>query len=160
MYPTDQRLLSRLDSVCKRMRECLDVYEFGLAKIAFEEFFWTDFCDNYLEMVKVRLYKPELFVDGENKKKSAQTTLYIAFYTIVRLLASYIPHITECIYQEYFKQYVGLSSIHVASFPSSGRADTPDVSIDSLFAVVSQVRGYKTQRQLSLGSELSKITIS
>jgi valyl-tRNA synthetase len=106
LYPTDQRLLSRIDAVTKRMRECLDIYEFGLAKIAFEEFFWTDFCDNYLEMVKVRLYKPELFDDGETKKQSAQTTLYTAFYTIIRLLAPYIPHITEQIYQEYFKHYI------------------------------------------------------
>jgi valyl-tRNA synthetase len=43
------------------MDEYLDKFEYGLAKITFEDFFWHDFCDNYLELVKVRLYKPELF---------------------------------------------------------------------------------------------------
>jgi len=50
------------------MEDYLEKYEYGLAKIAFEDFFWADFCDNYLEMVKLRLYKPELFENGEQKK--------------------------------------------------------------------------------------------
>jgi valyl-tRNA synthetase len=84
------------------MNEHLDHYEYGLAKIAFEEFFRKDFCDNYLELIKVRLYKPELFEDGEIKKQSGQKTLHDVFYIIIQLIAPYLPHITEEIYQDYF----------------------------------------------------------
>jgi valyl-tRNA synthetase len=70
LYPTDQRILEKLNITIEKMNTHLDNFEYGLAKIAFEEFFWADFCDNYLELIKVRLYKPELFEKGEAKKKS------------------------------------------------------------------------------------------
>jgi valyl-tRNA synthetase len=61
LYPTDKWILLRLNGLIIDMRKYLDNYEYGLAKIKFEEFFWRDFCDNYLEMIKVRLYQPERF---------------------------------------------------------------------------------------------------
>ena len=70
LYPTDQRIFEKLNITIEKMNKHLDNYEYGLAKIAFEEFFWSDFCDNYLELIKVRLYKPELFDNGTEKKKS------------------------------------------------------------------------------------------
>ena len=103
--PTDTWILARLQETIVVMRNYLDKYEYGLAKIHFEDFFWKDFCDNYLEMVKVRLYKPELFENGEEKKLAAQWTLYQVYYAIIRLIAPYTPHIAEEIYQDYFKQF-------------------------------------------------------
>jgi valyl-tRNA synthetase len=70
LYPTDQRILEKLNTTVEKMNKHLDHYEYGLAKIAFEEFFRADFCDNYLELIKVRLYQPERFEQGEEKKKS------------------------------------------------------------------------------------------
>lgn len=58
---TDQWILKRLQETIAKMTDYLDRFEYGLAKIAFEDFFWTDFCDNYLELIKVRLYQPERF---------------------------------------------------------------------------------------------------
>ncbi|MBU0626122.1 class I tRNA ligase family protein [Patescibacteria group bacterium] len=104
MYPTDQWILIRLNETILEMRKSLDKYEYGAAKIKFEEFFWKDFCDMYLEMIKVRLYQPERFEQGESKKKSGQWTLYTVFSNILKLIAPYMPHITEEIYQDYFKE--------------------------------------------------------
>lgn len=99
MYGTDQWIIARANETVEKMRKNLESYEIGLAKIHFEEFFWRDFCDTYLEMVKTRVYQPERFVDGYAKKESGQYTLYQVLYTIIRLLAPYIPHVTEEIYQ-------------------------------------------------------------
>jgi valyl-tRNA synthetase len=117
LYGTDKWILTRLDETIAKMRKNLEAYEIGLAKIHFEEFFWNDFCDTYLEMVKTRVYQPERFVDGHAKKASGQYTLYTVMYAIIRLLAPYIPHVTEEIYQNYFKQYIGEKSLHITSFP-------------------------------------------
>lgn len=95
----------------------MDAYEIGLAKIHFEEFFWKDFCDMYLEMVKVRIYQPERFTDGQQKKVAGQWTLYHVMYAIIRLMSPYVPHITEELYQSYFKKYEGAVSIHNTEFP-------------------------------------------
>lgn len=70
LYPTDQRIISQLHLTTQKMMNYLDRYEFGLAKITFEEFFWQDFCDTYLEIVKMRLYKPELFAQGKRIRES------------------------------------------------------------------------------------------
>ena len=37
----------------------MDEYEVGLARKEVDAFFWDDLCDNYLEIVKERLYQPE-----------------------------------------------------------------------------------------------------
>lgn len=145
--------------VVEKMRKHLDHYEFGLAKIVFEEFFWTEFCDNYLEMVKVRLYKPELFENGEEKKKSAQYALYHVFSIIIRLLAPYLPHVTEAIYLDYFKKFEGHSSLHQQEYPLSP-SFVYGVSVVPVFELISQVRGYKTSNQLSLGADLQKLIVS
>lgn len=134
------------------MQKNLDAYEIGLAKIHFEEFFWRDFCDTYLEMVKTRVYQPERFVDGQVKKLSGQWTLYHVMYTIIRLLAPYVPHVTEEIYQDYFKQYVGDVSLHTVSFPDTFLAVDGYVvdSFACVLDVVADVRKYKTEKQISL----------
>lgn len=162
LYGTDTWILSRLDEVIEKMRKNLESYEIGLAKIHFEEFFWRDFCDTYLEMVKTRVYQPERFVDWQAKKESGQYTLYTVMYAIIRLLAPYIPHVTEEIYQGYFKQYEGVQSLHVAEFPEkTSESQGFNVSeFDIVLQVVGDVRKYKTDKQISLGAEIEKLRIS
>jgi len=145
------------------MRKNLESYEIGLAKIHFEEFFWRDFCDTYLEMVKTRVYQPERFVDGQAKKESGQYTLYTVMYAIIRLLAPYIPHVTEEIYQVYFREYERVRSLHLCEFPqqiTDYRLQTSEDGFDIVLQVVADVRKYKTDKQISLGAEISTLTIS
>ena len=162
LQSTDTWILGRLTETVATMQKHLDAYEIGLAKIHFEEFFWRDFCDMYLEMVKVRVYQPERFVDGEKKKLAGQWTLYKVMYTIIRLLAPYIPHVTEEIYQAYFRQFEWLVSVHKGSFvdvmDSSLRSEWQN--FDAVLQVVGDVRKYKTEHQISLGAEIEKLAIS
>lgn len=148
LYPTDQWILARLDETVTKMTKSYANYEVGLAKIAFEEFFWRDFCDNYLELIKNRLYKPELYENGEQLKQSAQHTLRTCFWTILRLIAPIIPHVTEELYQDIFKQQFGLASLHLASMPESEHLN--NIDIEPIMTIISDVRGYKTSNKLSL----------
>lgn len=159
LYPTDQRILSRLNETVTKVSKAYENYEVGLAKIAFEEFFWKDFCDNYLELIKNRLYKPELYENGEQLKASAQYALGQCFWTILRLVAPIIPHVTEELYQDIFKTQYNYSSLHLASLPTQLEWITP-LSATSLIELVGEVRGYKTTNKLSLGAELENIQIS
>ncbi|MBP7884627.1 class I tRNA ligase family protein [Patescibacteria group bacterium] len=134
-------------------------YEVGLAKIAFEEFFWHDFCDNYLELIKNRLYKPELYPNGEALKQSAQYALSQCFWTLLRLIAPIIPHVTEELYQDIFASQYDYASIHLAPLPLASTKEGESLSANTLIDLISQVRGYKTTNQLSLGAEIEKIEI-
>lgn len=73
----------------------LDQYEIGLARHEIDDLFWKDFCDDYLEIVKDRLYKPH--IHGEKERCATQYTIYYALLNILKLYAIYIPHQTEWI---------------------------------------------------------------
>ncbi len=61
----DRWILSRLQRTIASVSEKLDAYDFAHAALDLYEFFWSELCDWYLEMVKPRLYDGETEV-GEN----------------------------------------------------------------------------------------------
>lgn len=161
---TDLWILARANETIAKMTKHLDNFEYWLAKIAFEEFFWADYCDNYLELVKVRLYKPELFSNGEEKKLAGQWTLHQTLFAILRMIAPYLPHITEEIYQQMFKAYHNEISIHQTKFPTEILNIKNKAELISEFAQVQElieyVRRYKSENQISMWAELANLQIS
>lgn len=166
LLTTDKWIITRTNQTINKMKDYLNKYEYGLAKIAFEEFFWRDFCDNYLELVKMRLYKPELFENGEKKKIAGQFTLYKVLYTIVRLIAPYLPHISEEIYQDYFKQFENIESVHKTLYPVEMFDIDHDTeselvnNFEKIAEIVETVRRYKTEKQISMWAEIPRVVIS
>jgi valyl-tRNA synthetase len=66
VYPTDLWLIGRLNDTIERATRASDAFEFGDAKQAAEDFFWSDLCDNYLELSKGRLYGEPLAVEAHS----------------------------------------------------------------------------------------------
>lgn len=163
LLATDQRIIARTNETIEKMTKYLDKFEYGLAKIAFEEFFWADFCDNYLELVKLRLYKPELFESGEEKKLAWQWTLYHVLFDTLKLIAPYLPHITEEIYQNYFKQYKNIISIHKTEFPTQILEINNQTELikefEKIKEIIESVRKFKTENQISMWAELKSLDI-
>ena len=77
----------------------MDEYEFASAKSEVERFFWADFADNYLELVKFRLYGTEAVDEDSTGKSNAQYVLYHTLKSVIAMLAPFVPHITDEIYQ-------------------------------------------------------------
>ncbi|XWV24541.1 valine tRNA-ligase [Tupanvirus deep ocean] len=96
----DLWILAKLQTTIKMVTSEFNNFEYHDARLLTEKFFWHDFCDNYLEIVKNRAY------DAANKnpkgKLSAAYTLYHCLKTIIKLFAPYLPFITEELYQMYF----------------------------------------------------------
>lgn len=163
LLETDKWIIARANETIKKMSEYLDNFEYGLAKIAFEDFFWHDLCDNYLELVKVRLYKPELFENWEVKKLAWQWTLYNVLFATLKMIAPYLPHITEEIYQNQFKNSDNEISIHKCAFPTEIlNIDNPEKIIsefEKVSEVIEAVRRFKTESQISMWTALEKIVI-
>jgi len=61
LCPIDIWVLAQANKTSQEMVKHLNNYEFGLARIEFEKFFRHDFCDNYLEIVKDKIYKAEKY---------------------------------------------------------------------------------------------------
>src|SRR5688572_10714892 len=167
LLPTDRWLLSRLAQVITRATRSLDEYEYAAAKLETERFFWAEFCDNYVELAKSRLYGDEAvgMSNGASSagRQAAQYTFYQAVLAVVKLLAPFMPHITEEIYTQGFATTDGASSVHVAKWPLA-HAAWPDAEADkvgeALLAIAEGARRWKADRKLSVAVPLASLSIT
>ncbi len=152
LAPTDRWILSRLHRLIQRVTELFQNYDYSTAKGETESFFWTILTDNYLEMVKRRLYG-----DSSANRESARYTLYTVLSVIVKLFAPILPYVTEQIYQGLFAADENRSSIHLAKWPVAQQAmidDQGELLGEALVEIATAVRRYKTVLSLALNTEL------
>ncbi|MDB2414307.1 class I tRNA ligase family protein [Rickettsiales bacterium] len=99
----DLWILTKLNKTIKKATQEFDKYEYCNARAAVEDFFWNDLCDNYLELVKVRVYGE---AEGTSKagQKSAVYTIYHCLDGILRLFAPIVPHVTDELYTHIFEE--------------------------------------------------------
>ena len=91
----DRWILSRYAQTVLQVREQLDAYSLGEATRSIYEFFWGDFCDWYIELVKSRLQESA----DPTSRATVQQTLRFVLDGILRLLHPFLPHVTEEIWQ-------------------------------------------------------------
>jgi valyl-tRNA synthetase len=155
----DKWILTKLYRILKEYRNYMDKYEYSKAKEILDRFFWRDFCDNYLEIIKPRVYQPE----SEETFKSAQFTIYTTLLSILKLYAPFMPYITEEIYQMYFRKLEKEKSIHLTLLPKTDkRLYFPKVAKNFELAInaIAQIRKYKSEHKLPMNAELEKISIT
>ncbi len=85
----DRWILSRLEVTVASVNQSLEGYRFGEAALTLYEFVWKDFCDWYVELIKLRLY------GNDAGKQQAQYFLLRVLDEVLRLLHPFIPFITE-----------------------------------------------------------------
>ncbi len=149
----DNWITSKLSEIIETYRKSFDEYNAVTARRALENFFWLEYCDFYLEMIKYRLY-------GNNKeeKESAEQTLHTTFYKIVQLFAPFLPHITEELYQEMFKDKE--ISVHITEIPQYEPIDAEALELGNIAVeIIAEIRKWKTAKNLSLGAEIPKLTV-
>ncbi|NMB96075.1 MAG: class I tRNA ligase family protein, partial [Clostridiaceae bacterium] len=118
-----------------------------------------DLCDYYLEIVKERLYQPE--IHGYRQRQSAQYALYYCMLNVLKLYAIYVPHITEHIYQNFFRQHEKSISLHRLRWETEETFDNEIILFgEKLKEIISETRKYKTGNALSMKAEIEKVVIN
>lgn len=157
----DQLFLDRLDFVVNEVGKSFESYEYSKARIDMEQFFWSDFCDNYLEIVKKRVYQGK-----GDEKVSAQYVLYKSLLAILKMFAPIMPFITEEVYQEYFKKTENEKSIHISAWPKTSvkkestvveKYEKGELGFDKwglLLKTLSDIRQEKSKNQKAMNSEV------
>lgn len=164
-YPVDQAWVRQMNWLRDSVLKHLQNYEHSLALERAEEVFWS-FCDNYLELIKSRVYQSK----GKEEGISACRALDYSLYMFLKIFAPYFPYVTEEIWQSRYKGES--SSIHKAVWSSESflkkQLNRFDVlkknqsslqNLDNAFAILEQVRSSKSQQNKSLASPLKKLEI-
>jgi len=108
----DRWIRGRLNQVIREVHQSVEEYKFNEATHTLYHFIWHEFCDWYLEMTKLYLYR-----EGDKKRQSlTQRTLVEVLDAILRLLHPFMPFITEEIWQQLPGRKEN-ESIMVAEFP-------------------------------------------
>ncbi|HPN64748.1 MAG TPA: class I tRNA ligase family protein, partial [Candidatus Goldiibacteriota bacterium] len=132
-------ILSRLNAVTDRVTDGLEEFKFSESTLALYDFFWHDFCDWYLEIAKIDLYR-----EGSEYKNTVQTVLAKVLKDSLVLLHPYIPFITEEIYQNMAfagaKDTIMKESWPFAHEPFNFDAKEMDVVMDVIY-VLRNARG-------------------
>jgi valyl-tRNA synthetase len=122
----DRWILSRFNRVTAEVNDALQTYRFHEAANRIYDFFWGEFCDWYIELIKSRLNSEE----GADKgaARIACANLVNLFDASLRLLHPVMPFITEEIWQAIYEGQPPLKSIALAGYP---RADEQQFDLDA-----------------------------
>ena len=153
--PLDRSVLATLASVIDEASAALASYEHSRALEVTESFFWT-FCDDYLELVKERAYNRDGAWD-EASAASARAALAIVIDNVVRLLAPYLPYVTEEVWSWYRE-----GSVHTAPWPVvadlAGVEGVPSV-LEAASSALIALRRVKSEAKVSPRTPFLAVTV-
>ncbi len=147
----DHSMLLRLGSVIDEASSAFEAFDYARALERTEQFFWW-FCDDYVELVKVRAYR------GANDPgaQSAVAALSLALSALQRLFAPMLPFVTEEIWSWWQN-----GSIHNAPWPTSNALGATGVDIlGPVCEVLAVIRRAKTEAKTSQRTPVAVATVT
>ena len=156
--PLDLALVERMRTVIDQATRAFDSFDYATALQVIEDSFWS-FCDHYLELVKLRSYAEE----DTPGRRSALATLSWTLGAFLRLLAPFVPFVTEEVWSWRFADD-GRPSVHTADWPVIAEVEAvphPDheETYQAAVEVLTVIRGTKTKAQKSLRWLVSNLEI-
>ncbi len=153
--PIDLDLLALLAQLVTEATASFEQFDYARALERTETFFWS-FCDNYVELVKIRAYGE----DADPATRSARATLAITLSVLQRLFAPTLPFVTDEVWHWWHE-----GSVHVAPWPTTGELPTLDVAeagsvYQPVCEVLEAIRREKSTQKVSQRAEASLVALS
>ncbi|MFO8051910.1 MAG: valine--tRNA ligase [Thermoplasmatota archaeon] len=151
LAPADSWILHRFSEVVEEATLSADNYQFDKTVKAVVDFMWLEVADQYVELVKHRLRTDDI---------GTVYTVYNLGVGIAKMLAPFMPHIAEEVYQGYFKNFEGDISIHTSPWPKPVLKDSRGRDKGLLAAeLIRTIRRWKSENKIALGAEIGPIRL-
>jgi len=126
----DRWILSRFNRVAAEVHDALQAYRFHDAAYVVYHFFWDEYCDWYLELIK-----PRLASSDREQARAAYGNLIGIFEATLRMLSPFMPFITEEIWHAVYDGNPPRTSIALAAYPVSHPAQV-DIAAETEMAIL------------------------
>ena len=148
----DKWILTKYSRLVKKSNKQMDSFDYSQTMKDVEYFLWHELADHYIEMIKSSVYEKK---DIDN----IRYTLYTIGLGILKLFSPFIPHITEEIYNNFYKKFEKNISIHVSTWPEPVILDDEkEKSGEIVKNYISQVRSWKSEQGIALNAPLEALT--
>ncbi len=159
----DKWMLNKLNNLVEEVTDAYERFEFHSVMNLIHQFFWHDFCDDYLEFTKYRIYSTVDDLNDDYTKSGAIAAYYTLkeiLTTCLFLLAPITPHVTEEIYSS-FNEHKNKSIHNSALWPARvHKFDDEFSDIEAMREIIHQLRRYKAKNKSSQATEIGCVEIT
>jgi valyl-tRNA synthetase len=162
----DRWILSRLNRTAREVNTALNAYEFHAAVQTLYHFFWDDFCDWYIELVKADVTSEE----DTPQRSAARSRLLSVLEQALRLLHPFMPYITEELWlrlpgdKQLHTAYQGAEpTIMLASYPEGRKElidEAAEAEMQAIIDVISRVRNIRSEMNIKPAERIPIIIAS
>jgi len=140
----DKWILERLNLTIKGFEKYINKFNFAFAAKLAYNFFWSEFCDWYIEISKKKVYS-----QNTRDKKTAAFILHYVLENYLKLLHPIMPFLTEEVWQNI--PHSG-DSIMVENFPVAQKkylSKKENDQINILFLIISEIRKIRSEHKVN-----------
>ena len=140
----DKWILNKLDKLVVEVTKNIENYDLGIALDKIYNFIWNEFCDWYIEMIKLRIYS-----DDEEEKITVSYVLDYVFGSALKLLHPFMPFVTAKIYSELI--CFGTKDLIVAQWPEVREEfvfDKEEEFIEKIKNIIVEIRNIRATKNI------------
>jgi valyl-tRNA synthetase len=160
---TERWILSRFYSLLKELNKMLEQYRFNEAANLLYAFFWHDFCDWYLEMIKPILAHSAQRTAHRSK---TQIVMHKVLEKFLRLLHPFMPFVSEEVWQSLNKagsQELGIRSIMAGPWPHLQEKmidKKAEAGMAFIIEVITAIRNLRQELDVPLDSRIEAVIVT
>ncbi len=151
----DKWIMSRVNAVTEEVTSNMEKFELGIAALKLYDFIWTEFCDWYIELTKIRLYS-----DDMTQRKAAIYTLVTTLTKALKLLHPFMPFITEEIWQHLPHEDDSETTIMLTDWPKYDEAlnnSDAEANMNIIMDIIRAVRNIRAEMDVKNSKKLDLI---
>ena len=145
----DKWILTKYSKLVSKCSKQMDEYDYSQTMKEIEYFLWHELADHYIEMVKSSIYE-------DINQESIKYTLYQIGLGTLKMFSPFFPHLTEEIYNDFYKKFEKTESIHISNWPEPIIIDKEkENSGEAVKEYISLVRSWKSEQGIALNAPIN-----